>query len=47
MRGEKLKKTIQTAIAIAYASCYLKNFDVEISLRGTFSKNYNPKNTSW
>ena len=45
MRGEKLKKTIQTAIAIAYASCYLKNFDVEISLRGTFSKNYNPKNS--
>ena len=29
-------QTIQTAIAIAYASCYLKNFDVEISLRGTF-----------
>ena len=45
MRGDKLKKTIQTAIAIAYASCYLKNFDVEISLRGTFSKNYNPKNS--
>jgi len=37
MRGNKLEKTIQTAIAIAYASCYLKNFDVEISLRGTFS----------
>ena len=36
MRGDKLEKTIQTAIAIAYASCYLKNFDVEISLRGTF-----------
>ena len=45
MRGNKLEKTIQTAIAIAYASCYLKNFDVEISLRGTFSKNYNPKNS--
>jgi hypothetical protein len=37
MRGNKLEKTIQTAVAIAYASCYLKNFDVEISLRGTFS----------
>ena len=35
MRGDKLEKTIQTAIAIAYAACYLKNFDVEISLRGT------------
>jgi len=35
MNGEKLEKTIQTAIAIAYAACHLKNFDVEISLRGT------------
>jgi len=35
MRGNKLRKTIQTAIAIAYAACYLQNFDVEISLRGT------------
>lgn len=43
MRGDKLKKTIQTAVAIAYASCYLKNFDVEISLRGTItSKNEQP-----
>jgi len=40
MRGDKLEKTIQTAIAIAYASCHLKNFDVEISLRGTFGKNF-------
>ena len=35
MRGDKLDKTIQTAIAIAYAACNLKGFDVEISLRGT------------
>ena len=39
MRGEKLSKTIQTAVAIAYAACNLQNFDVEISLRGTISKN--------
>ena len=37
MRGDKLKKTIQTAVAIAYAACNLKNFDVEISLRGTYT----------
>ena len=35
MRGEKLNQTIQTAVSIAYAACNLKNFDVEISLRGT------------
>ena len=39
MRGEKLSKTIQTAVAIAYAACNLQNFDVEISLRGTINKN--------
>jgi len=39
MRGGKLNKTIQTAVAIAYAACYLQNFDVEISLRGTLDKN--------
>ena len=44
MRGNKLEKTIQTAVAIAYASCYLKNFDVEISLRGTY--NYTPSRAS-
>lgn len=38
MRGSKLEKTIQTAVAIAYAACNLKNFDVEISLRGTADK---------
>ena len=38
MRGGKLEKTIQTSIAIAYAACNLKNFDVEISLRGTIDK---------
>ena len=45
MRGDKLKKTIQTAVAIAYAACNIKGFDVEISLRGTFSKkgSYNSK----
>ena len=37
MRGEKLTQTIQTAVSIAYAACHLKNFDVEISLRGTSS----------
>ena len=37
MRGNKLYKAIQTAISIAYAACYLKNFDVEISVRGTFT----------
>ncbi len=37
MRGDKIKKTIQTTIAIAYAACNLKNFDVEISLRGTYT----------
>jgi len=41
MRGEKLEKTIQTSVAIAYAACHLKNFDVEISLRGTIEKNKN------
>ena len=35
MRGEKLTQTIQTAVSIAYAACNLKNFDVEITLRGT------------
>jgi len=35
MRGEKLTQTIQTAVAIAYTACNLKNFDVEITLRGT------------
>lgn len=39
MRGDKLKQTIQTAVAIAYASCNLKDFDVEISLRGTIDSN--------
>jgi len=39
MRGGKLSKTIQTAVAIAYAACHLQNFDVEISLRGTLNKN--------
>jgi hypothetical protein len=39
MRGGKLSKTIQTAVAIAYAACHLQNFDVEISLRGTLDKN--------
>ena len=37
MRGEKLTQTIQTAVSIAYAACNLKNFDVEITLRGTFN----------
>ena len=45
MRGNKLEKTIQTAVAIAYASCYLKNFDVEISLRGTFRSSKNQQQT--
>ena len=35
MRGGKLTQTIQTAVAIAYAACNIKGFDVEISLRGT------------
>tara|TARA_R110000782_G_scaffold120342_1_gene211289 strand:+ start:1006 stop:2748 length:1743 start_codon:yes stop_codon:yes gene_type:complete len=39
MYGAKLTQTIQTAISIAYAACHLKNFDVEISLRGTSSSN--------
>ena len=39
MRGGKIEKTIQTSVAIAYAACHLKNFDVEISLRGTVDKN--------
>ncbi len=39
MRGEKLTQTIQTAIAIAYAACNIKGFDVEISLRGTIDPN--------
>ena len=39
MRGEKLTQTIQTAVAIAYAACNLKGFDVEISLRGTIDPN--------
>jgi hypothetical protein len=39
MRGDKLNKTIQTAVAIAYAACNLNNFDVEISLRGTVNPN--------
>ena len=37
MRGDKLNKTIQTAVAIAYAACNLNDFDVEISLRGTIN----------
>ena len=37
MRGAKLHQTVKTAVAIAYAACNLKNFDVEISLRGTFN----------
>jgi len=41
MRGEKLGQTIQTAMAIAYAACHLKNFDVEISLRGTIDRSKN------
>lgn len=43
MYGSKLEKTIQTAIAIAYASCFLKNLNVEISLRSTIEGN-SPKN---
>jgi hypothetical protein len=39
MRGEKLTQTIQTAVAIAYAACNIKGFDVEISLRGTIDPN--------
>tara|TARA_B100000963_G_scaffold335913_1_gene330494 strand:- start:282 stop:2033 length:1752 start_codon:yes stop_codon:yes gene_type:complete len=39
MRGEKLAQTIQTAVAIAYAACNIKGFDVEISLRGTVDPN--------
>ena len=39
MRGDKLSQTIQTAVSIAYAACNLKNFDVEISLRGTSDSN--------
>jgi len=39
MRGEKLTQTIQTAVAIAYAACNMKGFDVEISLRGTIDPN--------
>ena len=39
MRGEKLTQTIQTAVAIAYAACNMKGFDVEISLRGTIDTN--------
>jgi hypothetical protein len=35
MQGSKLEKTLQTAVAIAYTACHLKNFDVEISVRGT------------
>jgi hypothetical protein len=37
MRGPKLAQTIKVAVAIAYAACHMKNFDVEISLRGTFT----------
>jgi hypothetical protein len=39
MRGEKLIQTIQTAVAISYAACNIKGFDVEISLRGTIDPN--------
>jgi hypothetical protein len=39
MRGEKLTQTVQTAVAIAYAACNIKGFDVEISLRGTIDAN--------
>lgn len=39
MRGGKLTQTIQTAVAIAYAACNIKGFDVEISLRGTIDAN--------
>jgi len=39
MRGEKLTQTVQTAVAIAYAACNIKGFDVEISLRGTIDPN--------
>jgi hypothetical protein len=35
MKGNKINKTIQTTIALAYVACHLNNFDVEISLRGT------------
>ena len=41
MRGKKLTDTVQTAISIAYASCYLDNLDVEISFRGTNRFNSN------
>jgi len=39
MRGEKLTQTVQTAVAIAYAACNIKGFNVEISLRGTIDPN--------
>ena len=39
MRGEKLTQTVQTAVAIAYAACNIRGFDVEISLRGTIDPN--------
>ncbi len=45
MRGEKISKTIQTAVAIAYAACKLKNFDVEISLRGTTTSTGNKQSS--
>jgi len=35
MQGDKINKTLQTTIALAYVACYLNNFDVEISFRGT------------
>lgn len=35
MQGNKINKTIQTTVALAYVACYLDNFDVEISVRGT------------
>ena len=58
MRGAKLTQTIKTAVAIAYAACNMKNFDVEISLRGTITSSkgsehpilayaFNSKNNSY
>lgn len=34
MNGKKFYSSLRTAISIAYAACYIKGFNVEISLRG-------------
>lgn len=39
MHGDKIDKTLQTTIALAYVACHLDNFDVEISFRGTDVRN--------